>query len=156
MKDEQAFIRLYDKYAVQIYRFIFLKTVSPQDAEDLTSEVFFRFWKNKPEADNPRALLYRIASNLVADFYRKNKETVLNQSVFADIDLQEKAELDSEMKQIVQSLDRMKSEYQNVIIWHYLEDLSIKEIAQIMDKSQGSVRVLLHRALNSLKKKLKS
>jgi len=164
-KNEQLFIRLYDQYAVQIYRFIFLKTSSPQDAEDLTSEVFFRFWKNNQEADNARALLYRIANNLVVDFYRKkdSQEVMFieaNKGVLAEAigetDLRGKAELDSEMKQIVQSLDKMKDEYQNIIIWHYLEDLSIKEIAQILDKSQGTVRVLIHRALNSLKKKLKS
>lgn len=165
-KDEQNFIQLYDQCVAQIYRFIFLKTSSVQDAEDLTSEVFFRFWKNQFEnTDNQRALLYRIADNLVTDFYRKRsrKELIFvdpGKNILTDIideaDLIKKAELSLEMKYLVKSIDKIKGEYQNVIIWHYMEDLSIKEIAQILEKSQSSVRVLLYRALNSLKKKLKS
>ena len=45
-------------------------------------------------------------------------------------------------------------EYQNIIIWRYLDDFSPKEIAQIMEKPEATIRVLVHRALAALKKKL--
>lgn len=167
--NKKVFIGLYDSYATQIYRFILFKTNSIQDAEDLTSEVFFRFWKNNNgdfdvDINNPRALLYRIASNLLVDFYRKkNKETLLAidsddnflNNLTDDTDLYKRAELNSDIKHILKSIDKIKNEYQNVVIWHYLEDLSIKEISQIMNKSQGAIRVMLHRALNNLKKEMK-
>lgn len=169
---ELVFIQLYDQYVSQIYRFILLKTSSVQDAEDLTSEVFFKFWKNISITDtdikdieNPRALLYCIANNLTTDFYRKKNKKELtiidsNKNILEilseNIDLCKKAELESDIKQIIKFINKLKDDYQNVIIWHYLEELSIKEVAQIMNKSQGAVRVLLHRALNVLKKELKN
>jgi RNA polymerase sigma-70 factor (ECF subfamily) len=48
-------------------------------------------------------------------------------------------------------LVKIKEEYQDVIIWYYVDELSVPEIAQIMDKSPGAVRVLIHRALKTLK-----
>lgn len=169
---ELAFIQLYDQYISQIYRFILLKTSSVQDAEDIASEVFFKFWKNISVTDanvkdieNPRALLYCIANNLITDFYRKkNKKELtiidsdknISEILSENIDLYKKAELESDIKQTIKSISKLRNDYQNVIIWHYLEELSIKEVAQIMDKSQGAVRVLLHRALNVLKQDLKN
>ncbi|MFC1700736.1 RNA polymerase sigma factor [Patescibacteria group bacterium] len=165
--NEKAFIQLYDKYAPQIYRFVFFKTNSTHDAEDLTSEAFFKFWKNRlgeKNIDNPRAMLYRIANNLITDFYRKRSKKELSLidsdknvlNIAGEIDLYRKAEFDSELKEIVKSINKIKGEYQNIIIWHYLEDFSIKEISQITEKPQGSIRVLLYRAMKSLKKGLNS
>ena len=81
--DKDGFIELYDRYAPQIYRFIYLKTNSSHDSEDLTSEVFLKLWKNywglpprnggspRNSLRNPRAFLYQIARNLVVDYYSK-------------------------------------------------------------------------------------
>lgn len=162
---EKEFIKLYDQYAFQVYRFIYLKTNSAQDAEDLTSEVFFRFWKNLGESRDllsPKALIYRIANNLIVDFYRKReKDRIIIDSDIASLaniagnsNLSQKMEFDSDLEQIIKSLDKIKKEYQNVVIWHYLDDLSVQEIAQILGKSENNVRVLTHRALVSLKKVL--
>lgn len=164
---ERQFIKFYDQYAPRIYRFIYLKVNSPQDSEDLTSEAFFRFWQNltekKGKIDNPQALLYRIVNNLIIDFYRKKSRTELiadpeEDSILAKIpdktDLNEKISLSSDMVKIKKALSKLKGEYQNILIWHYLDDFSPKEISQIIEKPEGTVRVLIHRALNSLKKKL--
>ena len=163
MKKRQ-FVKLYDQYAPRIYRFIYLKVNSPQDSEDLTSEAFFRFWQNlankKEKIDNPSALLYRIANNLVTDFYRKKSRTELitdpEENVLTKIpdktDLNEKMSLDSDMVRIRKALAKLKGEHQNIIIWRYLDDFSPKEIAQILEKPEGTVRALLHRALRALKR----
>ncbi len=163
----REFVKLYDQYAPRIYRFVCLKVNSPQDSEDLTSEAFFKFWRevaNKNnKIDNPRALLYRIASNLVNDFYRKKSRTELIVDPEEDdtlakapdkTDLAKGINLDSDITEVKKALTQLKSEYQDVIVWHYLDELSIKEIAQILDKSEGAVRVLAHRALVALKKGL--
>ncbi len=165
---KRQFVKLYDNYAPRIYRFIFLKVSSPEDSEDLTSETFFKFWQNvknnrqKKKIDNPRALLYRIAHNLVIDLYRKKsrKEIILNPSenVLAGIkdksDLGAKIKVDSDMEGVKKALSQLKDEHQNVIVWRYLDELSTKEISQILGKSEGATRVLVHRAMNALKKKL--
>jgi RNA polymerase sigma-70 factor, ECF subfamily len=165
MKKRQ-FVRFYDKYVPRIYRFVYLKVNSPQDSEDLTSEVFFKFWRNLSEnnskIDNPRALLYKIANNLVIDFYRKKSRTDLvldpEDSVLTEIkdktDLNEKLSRDFDIIRVKKAIHRLKGEYQNIIIWHYLDDFSAKEIAQILEKPEGTIRVKIHRCLKELKKRM--
>jgi len=180
--DDKIFVSLYDQYASSIYRFIYLRTNSSRDSEDLASDVFLRFWRmlnKEPEQEqnknvlaasseeitirNPRALLYQIARNLVADFYRKkaHREIIVGKEddIFKDIpdsgDLKEKTMLASEMSQIKKALGKINGEYQEILIWHYLDDFSIKEIAQILQVPENRLRVKLHRALKSLKEKVK-
>ena len=165
MKRRQ-FVKFYDKYAPRIYRFVYLKVNSPQDSEDLTSEAFFKFWRNISEKnnkiDNPRALLYKIANNLVIDLYRKKSRTELildpEDSVLAKIkdktDLNKKLNLDYDIIKMRKAISKLKQEHQNIIIWHYLDDFSAKEIAQILEKPEGSIRVKIHRGLKELRKRL--
>ena len=66
----------------------------------------------------------------------------------------EKIELTLEMKRIKKVIQNIKPVYADVIIWHYVDEMPIKDIAQVLEKKEGNVRVLLHRALESLKKQL--
>jgi RNA polymerase sigma-70 factor (ECF subfamily) len=163
---KKRFIKFYDKYSKDIYRFVYLKTNSAEDSEDITSETFLQFWKTLQETskkvENHRALLYKMATNLVNDFFRKKTNSEIKkepsayefQNVRANINPAKNAEIDSEMEAIRTALNRIKRKHQNVIIWYYLNELSYKEIAYIMDKSEGNVRVLVHRAMKELKKLL--
>ncbi len=159
---KREFSKIYDQYINKIYRFIFLKVSSTEIAQDLTSETFLRGWRSFESGkniENIQAFLYRIARNLVVDFYR-NKGKV--QIVSADsgriedpqADPEEKAEFNSDMLLIQRAIAQLREDYQNIIIWHYIEDLSVREIAKIMGKSEENTRVTLHRALKSLKNKL--
>jgi len=155
----KTFSKIYDKYIDKIYRFIFLKVSSQEIAQDLTSETFLRGWesfKNGTKIENPQAFLYRIARNLVTDHYREKGRTQVVTAEYASIvdpriNLEERANLNSDLEEIKRGLVKIKDEYQDVIIYRYLNELSIPEIAKVMDKSEGTVRVLLHRALKSLK-----
>jgi len=168
---KRHFVKLYDECAPRIYRFIFLKVNSAEDSEDLTSEAFFKFWQsiknrgkglNSRKINNPRAMIYRIANNLVIDFYRKKSRTELildpEDSVLAKIkdrsDLGTKARMDSDMEGVRKALSHLKDEHQSVIVWRYLDELSNKEISQILGKSEGATRVIVHRAMSALKKRL--
>jgi RNA polymerase sigma-70 factor (ECF subfamily) len=62
--------------------------------------------------------------------------------------------LNSDLEQVKAALVNLRDDYQNVIVWRYLDDLSIPEIAKILDKSETAARVLLHRALKALKNEL--
>jgi len=157
------FSKIYDQYINKIYRFIFLRVNSQEIAKDLTSETFLKGWENFREnhqnIENPPAFLYKIARNLITDFYREKGKTQIVSAeniriIDPAMDLEEKAILRSDLEEIRKNLTNLKEEYQEVIIWHYLDDLSISEMAKILDKSEGAVRVTLHRALNSLREKL--
>lgn len=160
---KEIFSQIYDQYVNKIYRFIFLKVSSQEIAEDLCSETFLKGWQafkdNKNEIENPQAFLYQIARNLIIDHYREKSRT---QTVSADflaitdprIDLETQALNGSDLNRIRAVLKDLKDDYQEAIIWRYIDDLSISEIAKMKKKSEGAVRVMLHRALKSLKKAL--
>lgn len=154
----KKFSKIYDQYINKIYRFIFIKVNSVEVAQDLSSETFLKGWQayqKNPKIDNPSAFLYRIARNLVIDYYRQKGRTQfvpIEDAVITDNENPaEQAMLNTEIDEIKSLLVNLKDDYQNVIIWHYLDDLPIPKVAKIMNKTEANTRVLLHRALNSLR-----
>ena len=158
------FSQVYDQYITKIYRFVYLKVSSRETAEDLSSEVFLRLYRHiqglKPTIENPQAFLYQIARNVVADHYRGKKVTVVSIEKTtiefedtADV-TKDQAEVSLEMDRIRQGLSELQSDYQDLIIWRYIDELTVPEIAQITGKKEENVRVGLHRALKSLKGKI--
>lgn len=165
-KAKQEFSRIYDKYIEKIYRFIFLKVNSKETAEDLTSETFLRAWEifknGNPEIENISAFLYQIARNLVIDFYReKNKTSVFSADLGYPIidprqNLEEKIKLNSDLELIRKAISELNEDYQNAIIWYYIDDLSIKEVANLLGKTENATRVLISRAMKALRTKLEN
>jgi RNA polymerase sigma-70 factor, ECF subfamily len=160
---KQEFSQIYDDCIDKIYRFVYFKVNSDDVAQDICSEAFLRGWQafksEKKVIDNPQAFLYQIARNLVIDHYReKGKSQTVSIDVVpltdTDIDLEEKVAKSSDMDMIRTCLTDLKEDYQEIVVWHYIDDYSIPEIAQMVDKSEGAVRVMLHRALKSLKDKV--
>lgn len=156
----KEFSSIYDQYIDKIYRFIFVKVNSQEIAEDLCSEAFLRCWQafkdNHNEIKNLNAFLYQIARNLVIDHYREKGRTQIVPADCVPIidprtDLEEEVLSRSDLDTIKLSLANLKENYQEIIIWHYIEDLSISEIARMLNKSEGAVRVVVHRALKALR-----
>ncbi len=161
--DGEAFGELYDFYVPRVYRFVRLKVDSQETAQDVTSETFLRIWKYLQEQKKIRerfqSLLYKIARNLVIDFYRSKSV----REILIEDDLEEFADVDDgkvsdeliirqeEMKEVKRALVQIHSNYQDVIVWYYLDELTIPEIAEILEKNEGTVRVLVHRAVKSLR-----
>lgn len=158
-RDPDAFAKVYDLYVDSIYRFIYFKVPRRQDAEDLTSEAFLKIWQYLTETEetirNLQGLIYRFAKNLVVDFYRsKTRDELLeDEAVLVKVEdaRQQNFLVQLEARATVESLEpilrRIKDEYREVLMLRYIEELSIGEIADILEKSKGSVRVLIHRAL---------
>lgn len=163
---QKKFSKIYDQYISRIYRFVYLRVNSKDIAQDITSETFTRAW-NKFRADNPESkvknwtgFLYQIARNLITDFYRERARVQIISASYASVltdpsmGLEEKAFLSSEVKQIKSALSQLGQEQQEVVIWRYLDGLSIKEIASIVDKPEATVRVIIHRARKALRETL--
>lgn len=159
---KQLFSQIYDSHIDKIFRFIFLKVNSQEIAQDLCSETFLRVWecfKDNKKIDNPNAFLYQIARNLITDHYRDKARTQIVSIDYVPIidpnqDLEEKTFQKTDLETIKASLANLKQDYQELIIWHYIDDLSIPEIAKIINKKEGTIRVNLHRALKTLKNKI--
>jgi RNA polymerase sigma-70 factor (ECF subfamily) len=157
----KTFSKIYDQNIDKIYRFIFLKVNSQEIAQDLCSETFLKTWEKFKQGkenpiENPRAFLYRTARNLVIDHYREKGRNQVVSAELAPIidpreDLEEEAILRSDLHAVKAALTGLKEDYQDVIIWHYLDDLPITETSNLLDRSEAATRVLLHRALKALK-----
>jgi len=162
--DKDAFGQLYDFYAPRIFRFIRLKVGSQVLAEDLSSESFLRIWEYFQEGereieDSFQALLYKIARNLIVDYYkRKSSQEILIDDDFKEFLegqlISDETRLKEDTEAVHRALVGIKEEYQDVIIWYYIDELSVPQISKIMGKSQGAVRVLIHRGLKALKEHL--
>jgi RNA polymerase sigma-70 factor (ECF subfamily) len=161
---KQQFSEVYDKYIDSIYRFAYIKTSSQLNAEDIASEVFTRYWQSlqkKTTIENERAFLYKTARNIVIDFYRKRGRTPETISTDTDFDiasnqnLQDEANTSLELGTIKNAISQLKDDYQNVVIWHYLDDMKIEEVAKAIGKSESATRMLLSRALKEIKEKTK-
>jgi len=163
LKDKESFSHLYDFYLDKIYRFIYFKVTSVSEAEDLTSQTFLKIWQLALEGkikvnESFQSLLYKVARNLVIDYYRssnreKNKISLEEAAHIAEADahLDQAADVKIEMEIIGRRLKKLKSEYQEIIILHFINELTIKEIANILEKKRGNIRVTLHRALKALR-----
>ncbi len=160
---KEKFSLIYDQYIGKIYRFVYLKVNSQPIAEDLTSKVFLKVWEayfKNQDIKNPGAFLYQTSRNIVVDYYRekgsKNVISVEYAGQLADDSKNphEQAVLSDDIEAIKSVIFKLKPEYQDVLIWYYLEDMSAEKIAQMLNKSAGTVRVLIHRALEALKSQL--
>jgi RNA polymerase sigma-70 factor (ECF subfamily) len=165
MKDyTEQFSLIYDQYIEKIYRFVYLKVSSQEIAEDITSKVFLRGWerfqKGPDKIDNTGAFLYQVARNSVIDYYREkgraNMVSPENVPEITDnkVNLQEKAILGSDIEIVKSAISKLKQDYQDVVIWHYLDGMDVSEIALAMDKPVGTIRVMLHRGLKALREEL--
>jgi RNA polymerase sigma-70 factor (ECF subfamily) len=174
--DVRAFEMLHRRYYTRIYRFAFMRLGNAEDAADVASNAFcsalrklhtFQFRRT----DSLYPWLHRIASNLVVDMVRTQPAGGM-----LSLDAQAAEELDSfleylpadgpspqdlverqELQAVVrQAIEKLPADQARAIDLRFLGDLSIREIAQALDRSEGAVKSLLHRALVTLRQHLKS
>jgi len=163
--DKDAFMKAYDLYVDEIYRFIFFKVKSKEEAEDISSSVFLKAWNyindsKVLEEKTLRALFYKIARTTIIDHYRKSSSQTGDVSIDStdsvfDIkdqnqNIHKSLELRNDTEKVMLKLDLLKDEYREVVLMRYINEMTIDEIARITQKSKGNVRVLTHRALKAL------
>ena len=163
--EASAFGELYDHYQPKIYRFVLLRVSRREEAEDLTHQVFLSAWKSMPSYQS-RGLpfsswLYRIARNSIIDFYRTRKndlstDDVALEDLGLDASLHEKTEKKLEAARLMQAMQQLKTDHQEVIILRFIEEYSVAETADALERSQGAVKLLQHRALGKLRSILKA
>lgn len=161
--EADAFGRLYDTYLPKIYRFVFIKVSRKQDAEDITHQVFLSAWQNiqtfRFQGFPFSSWLYKIAWNAVIDHYRTKKpeeniEFVAEDALSESSEFIKEIEIDFEIRIVKRELLKLEDDQQNVLIMKFVNELTNKEIAGVLGKSEGAIRVIQHRALKQLKKQI--
>lgn len=161
--DSQALTELYRRYADAIFRFVYYRVVDREAAEDLAGDVFVRAMEALPayvDTGTPfRAWLYRIAHARVVDYYRRQevrRTTSLDDRLMADrqTDPGELAAYQDDARRVWAVLPRLTDEQQQVVSLRFIAGLSTAEVADVLDKTEGAIRALQHRALASLRRLL--
>jgi RNA polymerase sigma-70 factor (ECF subfamily) len=160
--DRRAFGELYEIYLPKIYTYLFYRTGNHADAEDLTSKVFQKVFVHLPGYE-PQGLpfsawLYRIAHNIVANWYRdqsRRKVVGLDEAIkhSTEEDPGSSAERSDERALLLGLIRKLPEEKQQLIILKFAEGYSNAEIGKIMGRSEGAIKSLYHRTLLLLREK---
>ena len=160
--DMTLFAPLYDKYYVSLFRFVFQRTDTKEEAADITAQVFLNAMKNLKQY-TPKGLpfsswLFRIAYNEINQWFRKQK-AVRNyyfnsqaQNDLFDESTAFNSEHSEQNKKILSSLlENLSTDELSIIEMKYVEKRSIAEIAEILDLTESNTKVRLHRVMNKIK-----
>jgi RNA polymerase sigma-70 factor (ECF subfamily) len=167
-RDPEAFGELYDKYYSQIFGYILKRVADIEVAKDICSETFLKalknLWKFKWKNISISSWLYKIANNEIATYFRKKKKTISLEKVpepaFSENPLSETIKAQEELKkykdflEVQKAISKLEVKYQEVIVLRFFEKKKIKEIAEILEKKEGTIKSLLYRGLKKLKEEL--
>jgi RNA polymerase sigma-70 factor (ECF subfamily) len=169
-KDPACFADLYEINFERVYAYVVKRVGNRVETEDVTSEVFHqalanlkRFeWRGIPFA----AWLFRIAANLISDRWQRSGREVLDDSGHIESAQSKSVQIKSgqvspaEIEEVEQRatlyrlVDTLPAEQRRVVVLRFVEQKSIKEVAQEVRKTEGAVKQLQFRALTSLRARM--
>ena len=170
-KAPDAFAKLYDQYYPRIFGYVLRRSANLEAAQDITSETFLKalgkLWQFRWRNVSFSSWLYKIATNEINQYFRKAeyKKSVSLEELQEQgfellsshdpenelIEAQEKLEQHQEFLEIQRKIVRLPAKYQEVITLRFFEKKQIKEIAEILGKREGTIKSLLHRAVEKLR-----
>lgn len=167
-RDPQRFEALYRKYVAQVYSFALYETRDPFAAQDVTSQVFLRALAGLPgfreQAEPPdssfRVWLFQIARHTLSNERRRERrhpqaplERALH--VRAPADVEADAATREQLERAWQAIARLPPDRRRVLVLRFVQEMSASEIGAVMGRSEGAVRVLIHRAVHSVARQLR-
>lgn len=150
---------IYERYQRGIFRFLYYRVGDLQTAEDLTSEVFLRMIEKLPNYNGRsltfQAWLFQIARNLSIDHYRrmsirKNVQLVDDYPEGGDEPL-EMISKEMTSKKLYHALVKLPDNQRDVIVMRFIVGMPVREVSQMLHKSENSIKGLQRRALKSLR-----
>jgi RNA polymerase sigma-70 factor (ECF subfamily) len=159
--DRQAFGQLYEQHALRVFRHAYFLTGDPVLAEDLTAQTFLKALEAIPRYEQRGvpfiAWLLRIAGNLTINYKKAQKNghhAPLPESLEDDdrfVSPEETCEAKSNGERIWRFVSKLPHEQRQVIVMRFIDDLPYPEVADVLGKSVGAVRVIQFRALANLR-----
>jgi len=158
---EKDFKNAYEEWSPKIFSFVLYKISNRERALDITQDVFIKSWdylRKGNQIDNFQAFLYRTASNIVIDEYRKRarrKEVSLDKMTEEGYQIKDSSYEDvsnkTEVSNVLKTIDKLPEMYREAITYRIVEEMSIKEIAKILEEKPTNISVRVHRGINMLK-----
>ncbi len=157
---EKIFTESFDSFGDAIFRFCVFKVSNRDLAEDMTQEVFTRYWqylRDGKEMTNTRAFLYTIANNLAKDWYKKKKSVSLDEKMETGsipAGSEPDPERMAEYQEVIDAIGDLEQKNKEVLLLRYVEGLQIKDIADILNETTNAISVRINRATKKLKSKM--
>ncbi|WP_188066955.1 sigma-70 family RNA polymerase sigma factor [Brevibacillus brevis] len=150
--------QIYEDYSAKIYRYFRYRVKNIWDVEDLTTTVFIKVYSKLEQYDGRHpfgAWIFRIAHNALIDYMRKKRESPVDQDTFSNMiatdKLPEECLLNQETTEgLWDKVHTLTKDQRNVIALRYLGDLRMNEIAEILGKTEASVKILHFRGIKKL------
>jgi RNA polymerase sigma-70 factor (ECF subfamily) len=161
--DQDALAHIHERYYTRIYRYIDYRVQDVQSVEDLTSEVFIRFLKAIRDRHAPQnsieGWLVGVAKNVVKEHYRRNRRdnwSPLGEEEASSLPTPAEA-VDTNLmnEQLREAMEELTDEQQQVLALRFGFEMPIKQVAETMQKSEGSIKMLQARAVASLTRLLR-
>jgi RNA polymerase sigma-70 factor (ECF subfamily) len=155
-KDPARFAALYEAHFARLYAFVASRVRNRSVAEDLTADVFRQAlagiggfeWRGIPFA----AWLYRIAANEIADHASKSERE--RGAATADEPGQDEIEMIEHRATLFRLVDKLPADQRRVIVMRFAEERSIREVATDLGRSEGAIKQLQWRALQTLRSRM--
>ena len=155
------FEQIYNEYSELIFRFLYYKTYNRETAEDITSGTFLRAIEKQdsfnPQKGNISSWLFAIARNLCTDYFRKNRKHLDIDDIWdlhSDDDFTVDAENKEQFNQLKQFLGQLSEVQRSVIIMRIWMEMPYKEIAEVLKKSEASLKMTFGRTIKHLREKM--
>lgn len=159
--DFSGFTKLYDAYKEPIYRFIYYRIHHRETAEDLTSTTFIKALENieqfKPSKGTFGAWVYRIARNNIIDHVRKERGTddiTLAFDLSSKTDIPKEFDTRQQLEKAWEYLKELDPKQRDIVLMRVWDGLSHKEIAEVLDTTEASVKMAFSRTMAKLNKDL--
>lgn len=163
--DAEAFGLLYERYVDKIYSYIYYRTGNHHDAEDLTAKVFYQAMNHLPRYVQRGApfssWLYRIAHNLVANWYRdRSRRKLVPLDKVAPVYPREgpgpleQVARGERQEALLEAVRRLPEDRQRLLILKFVERLPNAQIGRLMGRTEGAIKSLYHRTLTALRQDL--
>ena len=157
---EKIFLTAFTEYGDALFRFCLVKVSNVELAEDMTQEVFTRYWqylRDGKAMTNTRAFLYTIAGNMAKDWYKRKKAVSLDDQMDAGqlpTDPGVSPEVAASYQEMLAAIEVMEAKDSEVLLLKYVEGLDPKDNALILEETANTISVRLNRATKRLQENL--
>jgi len=163
---EERFLAAFDEYSDALFRHASLRISDREKAIDIVHDTFTKVWgyvRSGHEIKLFRPFLYKVLNNLIVDEYRKKRESSLDalmekegvdEGSFEELSENNIESLSATIdgKRAFEVLEKLPDEFREVIILRFVDELGPKEISELIEETENTVSVRLHRGLKMLRK----
>ncbi|MBI2474343.1 MAG: RNA polymerase sigma factor [Candidatus Taylorbacteria bacterium] len=158
-KQNNEFESIFSLHSDALFRHCYLRMHDREEAKDIVQEAFMRYWRYAQSQDvaNVKAFLFKTANNLIIDHWRKKKSFSLDELMDNGMEVADESkdltEFSVATSDIMVMLRTLGDKERDTLVMRYIDDLPVKDIAELLEESENAVSVRIYRALKKLRER---